>query len=74
MGLQKPPIPEPLQLFYQLRRWNTLYWPGGYANQPYLLMLEFEACLEGEGALNERRKQNAEAQAEYLLKQLGKSS
>lgn len=35
-------MPEPYRLWRMCR--NSNYWPGGMANQPHLLMMEFTVC------------------------------
>ena len=40
----KAEMPEVYRLWRTCKRWNHLYWPGGIANQPHILMLEFAIC------------------------------
>jgi hypothetical protein len=61
-----PPQPEPLSYLYRLRRFNCMWWPGGYSSQPWLLMEELNACIEGE----EEYKLIKAIELENKLKQL----
>lgn len=42
------PQPEALGILYQLRNYQTTYWPGGLANQPSILLMELNKCIEAE--------------------------
>lgn len=46
--LAMTPQPEPLAILYSLRNLGTTYWPGGLANQPVLLLMEINKCVEAE--------------------------
>ncbi len=37
-------MPEVYGLYQQCHEWNTLWWPGGIADQPHILMMEFDEC------------------------------
>lgn len=37
-------MPEVYRLWRQAKRWDKLWWPGGIANQPHILMMEFSVC------------------------------
>ena len=37
-------MPEVYRLWRSCKDHNALYWPGGIADQPHILMLEFQAC------------------------------
>ncbi|KRT69458.1 MAG: hypothetical protein XU15_C0011G0140 [candidate division NC10 bacterium CSP1-5] len=50
-GVQK--MPEVYWLYRKCRTWNSLWWPGGVASQPHILMNEFEACASGESDFRE---------------------
>lgn len=43
-----PEQPEPLSILRELRRFNASWWPGGYADQPYLLLMELNCVIECE--------------------------
>lgn len=45
---EEPEQPETLALLRRLRSFNTMYWEGGYANQPYILQLELNATIDAE--------------------------
>jgi hypothetical protein len=48
------PVPEALILISEMRSHNeTLYWDGRWADQPYLLYLEFEQILRAEDEIKE---------------------
>lgn len=47
-----PQVPDVYLTFIQCRRWNKLWWDGAMADQPHLLMAEFEACAAGEDIYN----------------------
>lgn len=42
-------MPEPYRLWRLCERHNTTYWPGGLANQPHLLLMEFAVCASAYG-------------------------
>ncbi len=42
-----PERPEPWDLYKKCSRWG-LWWPGGVADQPHILMQEFETCQAAE--------------------------
>lgn len=65
----EPDMPEALELLYRLRTWNTLYWEGGLADQPCLLMEELEACIHAENSFKAKQLKNLAAQAAFLEKQ-----
>lgn len=46
-----PPQPEPLGIYYQLKNFNTLYLPGGLANQPAILVMELNKVIEAKNHL-----------------------
>jgi len=37
-------MPGPYRLWRLCRDNDTLYWPGGLADQPFILLMEFQAC------------------------------
>ena len=37
-------MPEPYRLWRICKQWDKLWWPGGIANQPHILMMEFAVC------------------------------
>jgi len=37
-------MPEPYRLWRICKRWNKLWWAGGMADQPHILMMEFAVC------------------------------
>lgn len=37
-------MPGAYRLWRTCKEWDTLWWDGGLATQPHLLMLEFSAC------------------------------
>ncbi len=41
-------MPEVFYTFKECRFWNTLWWPGTLADQPHILMDEFNACQSAE--------------------------
>jgi len=61
-----PEQPEPLAILYQLRRFATTYWGGGLANQPYLLTLELNTCIDAELEFERRTAINAKRLAEWF--------
>jgi len=58
--LVKPPLPEPMEILLQLRRWKTLYWGGGLSGQPVLLLRELNACIDAQEAFEQRIQVNLE--------------
>ena len=40
----KAEMPEVYRLWRMCQNNNSLWWPGGMANQPHLLMMEFVVC------------------------------
>ena len=40
-------MPEVYLTYQQCHEWNKLWWEGGIADQPHLLMMEFDACAAG---------------------------
>lgn len=59
--LVKPPLPEAMEILLQLRRFNLSFWSGGLADQPVLLLREFNTCIEAEEAYRTRTQANIEA-------------
>lgn len=45
---EPPQMPAVYSRYLQCKAWHKLWWPGGLADQPYLLMQEFDACRAGE--------------------------
>ena len=43
-GNMKAEMPEPYRLWRACERHNKLFWDGGIADQPHILMMEFSAC------------------------------
>lgn len=41
-------MPDVFYIYKQCQHWNTLWWPGTIADQPHLLMSEFDACNSAE--------------------------
>ena len=41
-------MPEVYTTYQQCKTWGKLWWDGGIADQPYFLMMEFDACAAGE--------------------------
>jgi hypothetical protein len=60
-GKPENDLPESYQIYRRLQRTGRAWWAGGEADQPYLLMLELDACAAGE----EKFKNEL---APYLLK------
>jgi hypothetical protein len=48
-----PQMPEIYNLYSRCKHWNRLWWGGEMADQPYLLMLMFDACSSGESKYQE---------------------
>lgn len=46
-------MPEPYRLWRTCERHGKLFWQGGIADQPHILMLEFEACESARNAFTE---------------------
>lgn len=44
----EPEQPEALAILRRLRRFNLTYWRGGYADQPHILMREFNTVIDAE--------------------------
>lgn len=43
-----PQVPDVYLTYLQCKRWNTLWWDGALAEQPHILMAEFDACAAGD--------------------------
>jgi hypothetical protein len=41
-------MPEVYYQYKQCKTWNSLWWPGTIADQPHILMDEFNACQSAE--------------------------
>ena len=37
-------MPEAYRLWRSCKKWEKLFWDGGIANQPHILMMEFTVC------------------------------
>jgi len=37
-------LPGTYRIWQDCQKWDKLWWDGGIANQPYVLMLEFSVC------------------------------
>jgi hypothetical protein len=46
--IEMPEQPEPLMVLRKLRRFNLTLWPGGYADQPAIHMMEMNAVIDVE--------------------------
>lgn len=46
--MSEPQQPEAMQILRRLRRLSIPYWGGGYADQPYILTLEFDTVAQAE--------------------------
>jgi len=61
--IDQPEQPEPMTILRQLRRFNSTWWQGGYADQPWILMHEMnvviEAEIDHENILNQNRYMQA---------------
>ena len=60
---EKIPMPEPYSLLLSLRRFDTMYWKGGYSDQPHLLMLELERAHDAEDEFKHVQRRNAQLKA-----------
>ena len=60
---EKLELPDPFATLLSLRRFNTMYWEGGYADQPHLLMQELEAAAAAESEFQHVQRINAEQRA-----------
>jgi len=49
-------MPVVYRLYRRCANHDVLWWDGGLANQPHILMIEFEACEIGENNWKEQRK------------------
>lgn len=49
-------MPEPYRLWRACQRHDTLWWSGGISNQPYIMMLEFQACEYARAIFDEQVK------------------
>jgi len=47
-GYSEGEQPEPFKILRMLRNFNTGYWAGGLADQPYFLLMEMNAAERGE--------------------------
>jgi len=54
-------MPEALGRYQDFQIWNTLPWPGGTEQQPWLLLLEIGVCMEEE--LRRMEREQAAAQS-----------
>ena len=62
-GVIAPPEqPEPLQILYRTRRFGLPLWTGGYADQPHILLMELNACIDEEIAFHNLQVFNKERQ------------
>ena len=62
---QRPDQPEPLAILHSLQNMNTSYWDGGFADQPYLLMLELQQCINAKSDYIEMQMKNLEQQRNF---------
>lgn len=58
--IDSPEQPEPLQILRKLRRFDTMMWSGGYADQPHILMMELHTVIEAELAHTNTIQLNAQ--------------
>ena len=60
-------IPEVFALLLQMRRAKQTneYWTGGWSAQPYLLYLEFDACIAGEQKYQQLEEINRRLEEQY---------
>ena len=61
----KPEQPEAFILLRRLRESGLSYFSGGLYNQPYIMMLEFAACRNGESEHRARVEANAKMKAKF---------
>lgn len=46
-GKPSSQMPEAYDTYRQIQRYHQLWWMGGLADQPHLLMKEIDACADG---------------------------
>jgi|AACY02.18.fsa_nt_gi hypothetical protein len=51
---QSAEMPEPYRIWLQCRANDTLWWSGGIADQPHVLMREFNRCRIAESIFREQ--------------------
>lgn len=44
--ISSPEQPEILKILRKTRRFNTHVWPGGYNDQPHILLMELNAAID----------------------------
>jgi len=62
-------MPEAYGIYQQLKRFGTNWWAGGYADQPYVLMLEMTKVEEA--IQKYKREQEEEALAKAIINNAG---
>lgn len=62
-GKLEPEPPQPYITYRRLQAYSSLYYDGGYANQPYLMMREFDQCVRAENEMETIRAFNARQNA-----------
>lgn len=62
-----PEQPEPLTTLRKLRRFNftSLYYSGGYSNQPHIWLAEIHAAIDGEIEYENIRIANLKLRTEF---------
>ena len=60
------PIPGAYEVLLSMRRYNQMsYWSGGWANQPYVLYQELDACIQAEEQFTALQKANRRNEAKW---------
>lgn len=58
-------MPEAYGIYQQLKRFGTNWWAGGYADQPYILMLEMTKVEEAIQKFKREQEEEALAKAAF---------
>jgi hypothetical protein len=61
-------MPEVYFQYLDCKHWNTLWWPGTVADQPHILMDEFNACRAAEIEFDSVEKPPMEEQHLSLIR------
>ena len=64
-GIKTIEQPEPLAILRRLRRFNLPMWAGGYADQPYIHMLEQNIVVEAEIEMDNIKALNAQLRTQH---------
>jgi hypothetical protein len=69
-GEAKPEPPEAYLFLLRLKKYELTIYSGGYMNQPYFTLREFDACLEGESEFKQLQSINLALKTEGLKSEI----